>query len=263
MVKKKNFRILNCIESKNKEKDWSATIARKSGILRKSGSLPLEKDLREPWWKINDQGETGSCVGWASVDSVIRWHFVKAGLLPKNKLLSPRFIWMASKETDEYTNEPTTFIESEGTSLKASLDIARKYGTVTEDFLPFDSGKLFQGETDEFFSIASRLKIRNYHRLDDPSDWRDWLAFNGPILSRLVVDKTWDDAWDNPIRKGRLDTYKPHKESGGHAIAIVGYDKKYFIVRNSWGPKWGDRGYGYATESYAKKAFDEAFGVSI
>ena len=34
---------------------------------------------------------------------------------------------------------------------------------------------------------------------------------------------------------------------GGHAVLIVGYNKtnNTFIVRNSWGQNWGDRGYFY------------------
>lgn len=32
---------------------------------------------------------------------------------------------------------------------------------------------------------------------------------------------------------------------GGHAVLIVGFDaiKKVYIVRNSWGPNWGQAGY--------------------
>ena len=31
---------------------------------------------------------------------------------------------------------------------------------------------------------------------DDLRDWRTWLAANGPILTRLDVDRTWDEATD-------------------------------------------------------------------
>ena len=40
--------------------------------------------------------------------------------------------------------------------------------------------------------------------------------------------------------------WKPNigeKRKGGHAMTVVGYNKIGFIIRNSWGPYWGDMGY--------------------
>lgn len=39
---------------------------------------------------------------------------------------------------------------------------------------------------------------------------------------------------------------------GGHAILLVGYDDSSanFILRNSWGTSWGDKGYGYMPYQY-------------
>src|SRR5262245_20602510 len=136
-------RILNCLPSPKQENDWTFETATSAGLAAAPAAIPAKVDLREDWWKIGDQGSTGSCVGWATADAVLRWHFVKAGRLPKDTMLSPRFVWMASKETDEYNQRPTTFIDSDGTSLKAALDIARKYGAVTDPILPFASGKLY------------------------------------------------------------------------------------------------------------------------
>jgi hypothetical protein len=254
-------RILNCIPSRKTETDWRVEHADAAGLLA-AGSLPPSKDLREAWWKINNQEDTGSCVGWASADSVIRWHMVKAHRLGKNDLLSPRFEWMASKETDDFISAPTTFIESAGTSLKSALDVARKFGTVPMNLLPFASGALFQGETEEFYAIAAQRKIASYFNLGtDPAAWRRWLARKGPILTRLDVDATWDAAGQND---GNMDTYRPETVRGGHAVALVGYTADRFIVRNSWGvTTWGDKGFGYASIGYATAAFTESYGVSL
>ena len=254
-------RILNCIPSRNTELDWTARDAAESGMLLAFGQLPESVDLREDWWAIGDQGASGSCVGWGAADSVIRWHMVKTERLAPHELLSVRYIWMAAKETDQFTARPTSFIESEGTSLKAALDIARKYGVVLDSDLPFTQNVLYQGNTNTFYALAAKLKINAYFNLHtNTREWCTWLANNGPILIATNIDETWDNATDN---RGHLDVYKPDTTRGGHAIALVGYTPNYLIVRNSWGTGWGDNGFAYASYDYASRAFMEAYGVTL
>jgi hypothetical protein len=254
-------RILNCKPSPKTEEDWTYEHAEAADIVAAAPAIPASKDLRETWWTINDQGSTGSCVGWATADSVLRWHFVKAERLPTTGFLSPRFIWMASKETDPLITRPTTFIETEGTSLKAALDIARKFGVVRDSTLPFASGKLYPGQAKTFYAIAALRKILAYFNLDtNLTNWRSWLATKGPILTRLDVDSTWDSATST---SGNLDEYQPDTKRGGHAVAIIGYKSDRFIVRNSWGTGWGDKGFAYASLAYAQEAFTEAYGVEV
>ena len=131
-------RICNVVESRKTERDWNIGNAiAASAIAAPAAALPASVDLRAAWWDIGDQESTGSCVGWASTDGVARYHMVKAGKLPQDGRLSPRCTWMASKETDEITNRPETFIEGAGTSLKAAMEFLRKYGSVPESLLPF------------------------------------------------------------------------------------------------------------------------------
>lgn len=261
----KIFRVLNCIPSPDIQKDFTYENAMEIGFVQEVG-IPETLDLRKAEWKINDQGTTGSCVGWATADSLLRWHFVKEGIITPTELLSIRFIWMASKETDEFSSRPSTFIEIAGTSLKAALDIARNYGCVTDSILSFNNSKLYGGTESSFFTLASRLKILNYFNLikDTSSkitDWKNWIAAgNGPILVRLNVDDTWINA---SITAGILDEYDPTSLRGGHAVSIVGYTKDRLIIRNSWGDNWGDKGFAYASFNYAEKAFTEAYGISI
>jgi C1A family cysteine protease len=255
-------RVLNCVPSRDPEKDWSFAHAVDSGVLAATAAIPPSKDLRETWWKVGDQGNTGSCVGWASADSVLRWHFAQAQLITKTQQLSVRYIWMASKETDTNTSYPTTFIESDGTTLKAALDIARKFGMVQDSLVPFGAATLYPGETKTFYAVAAQLKIAAYFNLGTNLDnWRTWLATKGPILTRLGVDATWDQATANG---GKLDTYQPNTVRGGHAVALIGYTAdNRFIVRNSWGTAWGDQGFAYASLGYAQAAFTEAYGVGV
>jgi C1A family cysteine protease len=256
-------RVLNCVPSEKTDTDWRLHNAEDAGLLAAGArATPRATDLRAAWWKIGDQGSTGSCVGWSSTDSVLRWHLVRAGRLAQAEQLSTRFTWMAAKETDQFTAQPTTFIEADGTSLKAALDVQRKWGAVRDSVLPFASGQLYDGEVATFYAIATQLKIAAYFNLgSDLAGWRRWLAGNGPILTRLDVDSTWDNA---TATKGKLTTYKPATTRGGHAVAFVGYTATAFIVRNSWGTGWGDQGFGYVSAAYiAAGFFDESYGVTV
>jgi C1A family cysteine protease len=258
--RRKQKRIFNCDPSRNTQNDWQyehAVAAR----APKAGAIPTSKDLRASWWKIGDQGATGSCVGWASADSMLRWHFVKTSRLKKEQSLSVRFQWMASKETDTLVTWATTFIDDSGTNLKSALDIARKYGAVEESVLPFNGG-LSPLSEEVFYGKAAALKISSYYNLirgNKLTNFRNWIANNGPIMVRLDCDRTWDRVG----RDGVLEKYIASTANGGHAVALVGYTKDYFIVRNSWGTSWGDKGYAYASNEYVQAAFTEGYGVVL
>jgi C1A family cysteine protease len=257
-------RICNLTASRNTGNDWQFHHALAAGALSAPTTLPSSVDLRAAWWDIGDQENTGSCVGWGSTDGVARYMFVKAGQLAQNAKLSPRFTWMASKETDVITNQPETMIEGAGTTLKAAVDILRKFGAVPEALLPFHiATEMYTGDEKTFFATAATHKIASYFNLQrNLPNWRAWLAAHGPVLVGLNVDHTWDNA---KATGGNMDTFQPNTVRGGHAVALVGYRADgRFIVRNSWGTAWGDNGFGYPSEAYINGAFyTESYGVTL
>jgi C1A family cysteine protease len=258
-------RICNLVPSRDTENDWRFEHAIESNaVAAPPATLPASVDLRAAWWDIGDQQNTGSCVGWGSTDGVARYHFVKAGKLAQNAKLSPRCTWMASKETDQFTNRPETFIEGAGTSLKAAVDILRKFGAAPEALLPFHlTTFMYQGNENTFYATLAARRIAAYFNLQkNLANWRAWLAAHGPILVGLNVDATWDNA---TATHGKLDTFQPSTVRGGHAPCVVGYTADHrFIVRNSWGTSWGDHGFAYASEAYINAAFfNESYGVTL
>ena len=75
---------------------------------------------------------------------------------------------------------------------------------------------------DRYFKIGSIIQLQQA------------IIVNGPCLGALpVYSDRYDDFWTNI---GDI--------IGGHAISIVGYNPKGFIIRNSWGSSYGDKGYG-------------------
>jgi C1A family cysteine protease len=257
-------KVCNLVPSHNTDNDWQLEHAVAAGSLQAPAALPASVDLRAAWWDVGDQANTGSCVGWGSTDGVARYMFVHAGRLAQNLKLSPRFTWMASKETDTFTSKPETMIEGAGTTLKAAVDILRNFGAVPETMLPFKiTTTMYTGVENNFFATAATRKIAAYFNLQrNMASWRTWLAAHGPILVGLNVDHTWDNA---TATGGLLDAFQPNTVRGGHAVALVGYRADgRFIVRNSWGTGWGDHGFAYASAAYINGAFyTESYGVTL
>ncbi|HEV2759884.1 MAG TPA: C1 family peptidase [Acidimicrobiales bacterium] len=256
--------ICNVVPSKDTDRDWRFEDLVESGALEAPVAAPASVDLRAAWWAINDQETTGSCVGWATADGVVRYQMVRARKIIERQLLSARHIWMASKETDEFTARPETFIEEAGTSLKAALDVTRRHGTALATQLPFHiSTNMYLGSENAFYASCAQRKIASYINMaKNTAQWKNWLASQKPILVAVKVDASWDAATANG---GKIDTFQPATVRGGHAVAVVGYRTDgRFIVRNSWGTGWGDKGFGYVSPAYIAGAFfDESYGVTI
>jgi Papain family cysteine protease len=263
-------RLLNVEPSPAREQDWAA---RKGGRL-KDKRPPKALDLRtgRPWFKVQDQGQTGSCVGYALADAVMRWQLVEQRRLEPTQRLSARFIWMASKEIraqrlairaqtlapEEWW--PSTFLEEAPTNAKDALDVVRRYGAVTARMLPWD-GRLNRGPVPRFFERAQQFRIKAYHSLDDDNPverekhWRQWIHQHGPVLLTVEADRSLVSG------DGPLERFRERREPFLHACALVGYDERRFFIRNSWGTGWGDSGDIAATPAWLDRAARESYGV--
>jgi hypothetical protein len=79
----------------------------------------------------------------------------------------------------------------------------------------------------------------------------------------VVMNLMWYmDAADNktgrlrmPTAEERIRCRRWNRGCAGHVVTLVGYDPsaKEFIFRNSWGPGWGNGGYGFVPEAYVEK----------
>jgi hypothetical protein len=250
--------------SKERGRDYDAAKAHADGAIGEA-PLPAEVDLRRTWHTVPDQGKTASCVGWAVADSALRWHLVEAGRLAPDEPLSARHVWMSAKETDQREEYPSTFLEADGTSLKAGLDVIRKFGAVLESELPWTGG-LSAATPEDYYRSAKRRRIMAYFNLGDDSapdrsvyfdEWRRWMHENGPVLVLVALDGKLE-APDHG-----LDAFDRDSADGSHAAALFGYGPGYFLLRSTWGPGWGDGGYARMSLEYTAQAVIESYGLML
>ena len=111
---------------------------------------------------------------------------------------------------------------------------------------------MFHKPHDGAYDEAEHHTIDEAHKVKiDLHDMRHCLAEGYPFVFGLSLAKTFDKTGHDGLVK-----MPDHNMEGGHAMLCVGYSDKdrVFVVRNSWGPKWGDQGYCYIPYDYLGNA---------
>lgn len=262
-------RVMNVEPSPDRGFDWPWSRAKKP----KKPTLKRGVDFRGsmPLWgaRVEDQKDTGACVGHAA-GTVLWYHWMKEGVYGLSSKFKPsyRYLWMASKEMDPFVDYPSTMIEGDGTYIKSVVDVMRKFGCLLSSDLSM-SGKLSRLASSTFNEKAKRGSIASYYALTSGSgsskqSFKYWLSNHGPIITRLNID----DGFVNPSKREDfvLERYTGAKY-GGHAVVIAGYrvrgGRAEYLVKNSYGKRWGNKGYLWVSDAYANLAFTESYGIVI
>lgn len=144
--------------------------------------------------------------------------------------------------------------EDNGTTMQAAIEALKKHGACNEDLWPNDEDSITEEPDGDAYDHASHFRITEAEYVETRLDlYRHTLAEGYPIAFCLNTFSSFDDATEN---RGRIPipkkTEQEREEHGWHAMLCVGYlDKdQMFIVRNSWGNEWGDKGYCYIPYKY-------------
>jgi hypothetical protein len=224
-------------------------------------------DLRPYFFRARNQNPFSACAAFALASVQEYYLFRKEGKIDKKQLSSPAFLWHEFRHTsctvDEHKNPDGSGRKNrnEGSSFPEFLDIILAKGCCSEDAYPYDTSTVkFEGFTDHYdnkitkkpsasaYSEAESRKIfGSYELLGD--DVNRWIAelFNGNPL--LIGISKYPSAFESPGLGPFMADADP--ENGrGHGMVIVGYipdhmGYEFFIVRNSYGEHWKDKGYCY------------------
>ena len=82
-------------------------------------------------------------------------------------------------------------------------------------------------------SKAGLMRIRKYAMVKSDYMLKQAILMNGPCLAALKVYNFNIEFWNK----------NDGEYQGGHCISVIGWNKNGFIIRNSWGSSWGNKGY--------------------
>lgn len=116
-----------------------------------------------------------------------------------------------------------------------------KKGTASQDLWP-DDAKKPKAADKKLEADAKKYKLEAKLFELELKDLKKALSSGYPVH----VGMNTGEAFSNVGRDGVFKAAEePSGDHGRHAMLIVGYIGNYFIVKNSWGEDWGDKGYCY------------------
>lgn len=202
--------------------------------------LPRRVDLRVHQGPVRDQGQRSTCVAFAvsCVHECARC-LENGGHEP----LSEEALYWGCKEVDRNT-APGTFMSSAEASLK-------RRGQPPLKVWPYDANlpdlpRMPPAPPD----AGWHKRVLNGQRCD-PRELCAMLS-DGKVVA-IVIELTLGMYLP---QMGRVSPPVAGENTFGlHAVALVGYDldDDHFVIRNSWGASWGDKGYGYLPFAYVTK----------
>jgi len=220
-----------------------------SAPLPKLGPLPAKVDLRKQCPKVYDQGQIGSCTANA-IAGAIEFDLRKQKLA--DFVPSRLFIYF-----NERNMEHSVPLDN-GAQIRDGVKSANKLGVCPETEWTYDDtpadpntnvwpsgAKPAQRPTPDCYKDALNHQVVSYQRVNrDLAQMKGCLAAGYPFVFGFTVYDAFESA--AVAKTGVLNMPTSAEEVvGGHAVLAVGYDDvaQRFIVRNSWGAKWGQKGY--------------------
>jgi len=208
-----------------------------------SKALPPSVDLRSQCPPIYDQKNLGSCTAQA-IAGAIEFDRLKQKL--PDIIPSRLFIYFNERAIEHTINSDS------GAQIRDGIKSVHVKGVCSETTWPYIESQFATTPTSTAYGEAWHHRTVSYQSVTQSlSQLKGCLASGYPIIFGFTVYDAFES--DQVAQTGILNMPTSGESVvGGHAVLIVGYDdaSQRFIIRNSWGPDWGQNGYFTMPYSY-------------
>ena len=197
--------------------------------------IPAKIDLRRYCSLVEEQGSLGSCTACALTGNL---EFLDN--LPDTTYTDVSRLFIYYNERLLRGNEDY----DSGASLRDGIKTLKKTGYCREKAWPYDIACFTQKPPKRCYNEAVKHRITSYHRIHNLAEMLACLAEGYPFVFGFAVYASFQSK--KVERTGIVNMpKKSERVIGGHAVMAVGYNQKErrFLIRNSWGLKWGKDGY--------------------
>lgn len=203
-----------------------------------------------PWFPpCYDQGDTNACTGYSCAGA---YHYLAKAQGIYDFVPSSMFVYYGAREYESDVDQDN------GAELRDALKVMTKLGVPSETDWPSLEANLHNKPPPEVYTIAQRHMLLQYAAIPDAAEDEDkkrrllsCLSHRIPVVFGFRLYR--DISVGEPAKTGVVPYPRNRSNAqGGHAVVLVGYDpkKRLYKFRNSWGPDWGQNGYGYLSERY-------------
>ena len=207
--------------------------------------LPVKVDLRSGCSPVEDQGSLGSCTAQALIGAL---EFLEIKDKVKYANLSRRFLYYNERVIENSVSEDS------GATIRDGIKSLAHDGVCVERRCPYRISSFASKPSKASYADALDHQIIEYRRLLTVKEMKNCLVAGFPFVFGFSVYESFEA--DEVAQTGIVPMPKQREQLlGGHAVMAVGYNDstERFVVRNSWGTKWGMKGYftlpyGYFTD---------------
>ncbi len=222
-------------------------------FMKSSGGQPSSFDWRDKGGvtPVKDQGNCGSCWAFGTVAPLESAIKIREGITVD---LSEQ--WLVSCNRDGWGCGGGWWAHN---YHQWKTGKCGGFGAVLEDDFPYSaSDESCGGPYDHPYIVEDWAFIGGEGSVPPTEDIKQAIIDYGPVSAAVRVTNDWN---------GYDGSYVYDNDASGnvnHAITIVGWDDNMgsdgaWIIKNSWGPRWGDNGYMYIEYECSRVGYSACF----